>query len=134
VRRNVSTRSATLAWIKDQQNSIATTENHGLFSSYDNLQTHGITIEPFRSIKIFRVQDCLKDSAWSHRGTLYSGSPNENKISYASRRRGSIGITTKSIGHHGFYQTGFKSRFLARRECFALRAVPFWCTADRMAA
>ena len=49
VRRDFSTRSATLAWIKYQQNSIATAENHGLLSSYDNLQTHGITIEPFSS-------------------------------------------------------------------------------------
>jgi hypothetical protein len=36
------------------------------------LQTYGIAIEPFRSSQIFGVQDCFKDSAWSHRGTFYS--------------------------------------------------------------
>jgi hypothetical protein len=55
VRRNLSTRGATLAWIKYQQDSIATTENHGLISSLDNLQTDGIAIEPFRSRQIFGV-------------------------------------------------------------------------------
>jgi hypothetical protein len=82
VRRNFSSRSATLAWIKYQQNAIATAENHSLISPADNLQTHGITIEPFRSRQIFGVQNCLKDSAWSHRETFYSASPNENKISH----------------------------------------------------
>jgi hypothetical protein len=77
VRRDFSTRSATLAWIKYQQNSIATAENHSQISSSDNLLTHDIAIKPFRSSQIFGVQDCLKDSAWLRRGTSYSASPNE---------------------------------------------------------
>jgi len=81
MRRNFSTRSATLAWIKYQQNSIATAENHGLISSSDNLQTYSIAIEPFRSSQIFGVQDCLKDSAWSHRGAFYSALPDEKNLS-----------------------------------------------------
>ena len=80
MRRDFSTRSATLARIKYQQNSIATAENYGLISPANNLQTYGITIEPFSSIKIFGVQDCLKDSAWSHRGTFYITSPKVCRI------------------------------------------------------
>src|SRR5262245_54779473 len=82
VGRNISTRCGTLARIKDQQNSIATAENYSQISSSDNLQTYGIAIKPFRSSQIFGIQDCLKDSAWSHRRTFYSAPPNEKEISH----------------------------------------------------
>jgi len=78
VRRNVSTRSATLARVKNQQNSTATAENYSQITSSDNFQTHSIAIKPLRSAEIFRVQDCLKDPAWSHRGTFYTAPPNYN--------------------------------------------------------
>jgi hypothetical protein len=54
------------------------------------LQTDGIAIEPFHSRQIFGVQDCLKDSAWSHRGTFYTASPDENKMSDGDRKRAVI--------------------------------------------